>query len=40
VPQEKEKDLQLKAAIDLLYGKDVKSQAAKAQKAEPTTTNN
>ncbi|NNE21228.1 MAG: S41 family peptidase [Rhizobiales bacterium] len=40
VPQDKTKDLQLKAAIDLLYGKEVKSQTSKAQKAEPTTTNN
>ncbi|MDH3741134.1 MAG: S41 family peptidase [Hyphomicrobiales bacterium] len=40
VPQDKTKDLQLKAAIDLLYGKEVKSQTSKAQKPEPTTTNN
>ncbi len=40
VPREKEKDLQLKAAIDLLYGKEVKSQAAKVQKKEPATSNN
>ena len=41
VPRDKEKDLQLKAAIDLLYGKEVKSQeAAKAEKSEPETTNN
>ncbi|MGI9462806.1 MAG: S41 family peptidase [Aestuariivirgaceae bacterium] len=39
VPREKEKDLQLKAAIDLLYGREVKSQAAKVE-PKPATTNN
>ena len=40
VPREREKDLQLNAAVDLIYGKEVKSQAADAKKAEPATTNN
>ena len=36
VPKEKEKDLQLKAAIDLLHGKEVKSNK-KVTEAEPKT---
>jgi len=49
VPKDKDKDLQLKAAIDLLHGKEVKTNvkpaetAKKAEKAndgEPTTTKN
>jgi carboxyl-terminal processing protease len=40
VPREKEKDLQLKAAIDLLHGKEVKPKAAKANETQPATTNN
>ena len=42
VPREKEKDLQLKAAIDLLHGKEVKAKAAvdTNETAEPETTNN
>ncbi len=39
VPREKEKDLQLKAAIDLLYGREVRSQAAKVEPAPATTKN-
>ena len=43
VPREKEKDLQLKAAIDLIYGKEIKAKAenqAGEDSKEPVTTNN
>ena len=39
VPREKEKDLQLKAAIDLLYGREVKAKI-EGETAEPATSNN
>ncbi len=38
VPREKEKDLQLKAAIDILNGKEVKSQAVNVEQTEKPET--
>ncbi len=39
VPADKEKDLQLKAAIDLLYGREVKARV-ESDTTEPATSNN